>query len=636
MSKKSALSVLLAVALLFSTILACSSIATDVQTSYAADGFSLWFDYASEKTEQSDITDTGMDTFTVYMAKNEIENAQFFISSRTDMSDLDITVDTLSDTNGNTIDTEVFVEYYHNCDEYGSIPDAIPPLSAYGPVDLTANKSQGFIIKLKTTETTVAGDYSAAVTVHTGDGELLASTTVYAHVWDFALSEETACASSIWLSYSCLENIHETDLTGDQLYKIYYDYLLENRINAAQLPVSVSSSRSREYLDNPRVTSYQLSSYGGMTGSYLTDMQIQQAFKNNFKGTALESRFDKAFYFSGVVDADERYPERIDQLKEVYDEISPKYAQYTDIPVNFINTFYTDLDYTLDDGTVIDQIDFYDDFVNLWCVKPFAFTTYKELATVPGAKIMQPQKWDSVYGTFSERMAGYQERGDKVWWFVAWDVKAPYVNYYMQTDGVAQRLLFWQQYDQGVEGFLYNFVNYWAYGTEDPYTNNITDSKHPDGHGASILLYPGDVYGIDAPVGSLRLEAMRDGIEDYQLFHMLDELKGKGAADEFIHEMTTGVATYSTDDSAYYLTRKALGDKIEAVVNGTSDVLSGDVDGDGEVTMLDLFSLKLFIKQKDTPTEAEILAGDIDGDGEITMVDSFELKYRISKGYWRE
>ena len=52
--------------------------------------------------------------------------------------------------------------------------------------------------------------------------------------------------------------------------------------------------------------------------------------------------------------------------------------------------------------------------------------------------------------------------------------------------------------------------------------------------------------------------------------------------------------------------------------------------------MLDLFALKLFIKQKDIPTDAEVAAGAIDGDGELTMVDSFELKYRISKGFWRE
>ena len=173
MSKKSLLSLLLAVTMLVSAVFISSSAEMKNTDSFEASDFSFWFDYASEKKEQNDISDTGMDSFTVYMAKNEIENAQFFISSKNDMNGLSITVDTLTDTSGNTIDTEVFVEYYHDCDEYGSIPDAIPPLSAYGPVDLSAGKSQGFIIKLTTTEATVSGDYSARVTVKDASGETL-------------------------------------------------------------------------------------------------------------------------------------------------------------------------------------------------------------------------------------------------------------------------------------------------------------------------------------------------------------------------------------------------------------------------------------------------------------------------------
>ena len=61
----------------------------------------------------------------------------------------------------------------------------------------------------------------------------------------------------------------------------------------------------------------------------------------------------------------------------------------------------------------------------------------------------------------------------------------------------------------------------------------------------------------------------------------------------------------------------------------------GDTDADGEITLVDLFGLKLYTKGKSTPDAASSYASDIDGDGEITMVDSFELKYRINKGYWR-
>ncbi|MBQ7835917.1 MAG: bacterial Ig-like domain-containing protein [Clostridia bacterium] len=75
---------------------------------------------------------------------------------------------------------------------------------------------------------------------------------------------------------------------------------------------------------------------------------------------------------------------------------------------------------------------------------------------------------------------------------------------------------------------------------------------------------------------------------------------------------------------------------VQFTVTVYDPVIPGDVDGDGEITMVDLFNLKLFIKQKDVPTAEELRAADIDGDGEITMVDSFEIKYRVTKGYWRQ
>ena len=115
---------------------------------------------------------------------------------------------------------------------------------------------------------------------------------------------------------------------------------------------------------------------------------------------------------------------------------------------------------------------------------------------------------------------------------------------------MAQRILFWQQYDNGVEGYLTNFVNFWIVG--DPYSNCLTNAAaSPNGYGESILIYPGGKYGLDVPVSSLRLEAMRDGIEDYQMFYMIEELLGDGAADKYIDEMTTGMVHYSTSDEKY-------------------------------------------------------------------------------------
>ncbi len=61
----------------------------------------------------------------------------------------------------------------------------------------------------------------------------------------------------------------------------------------------------------------------------------------------------------------------------------------------------------------------------------------------------------------------------------------------------------------------------------------------------------------------------------------------------------------------------------------------GDIDGDGKVNSVDLFRLKLFVKQIVIPSENEYTAADINGDGKVTAVDLFDLRFRIARGYWR-
>ncbi|MBQ8474056.1 MAG: DUF4091 domain-containing protein [Clostridia bacterium] len=637
--KKTIVSLLLVSAMLLSLFVmptgAEESIADSyvhVDAEYEDSEIALWFDYAGEKVSDSTVKNTGKESFLIYMAKNEIEDAQFFLSADADKKGLTASITEFSDGNGNIVDAELFIEYYHDCADLGTVPDAIPPLSAYGAFDLTAGKSQGFIIKLTTTAETVAGDYSAKLSVYDADGKEVKTTTVYAHVWNFELSEATASATSINLDVNYLLKAHP-GVDSDTIYKTYYNYLLENRISAYYLPENPYSSAAAEYMDNPRVTSYQLTN---KSGGALNSLQINSMFKTNFNVEGGEERLKKAYYFAGVVDADE--PADLEALKTAYDSFNSKYSSKTDIPVSFISTYIFDIDYTLEDGTVIDQVKYYEDFVNHWCSKTFAYTAPEEL-TVPGSKVLQPLKWDSVYGTFKERMATQRAEGDKVWWFISWDVEAPYINYYMQTNGTAQRILFWQQFDNDVQGFLYNFANFWIMENNDPYASNITNSSYPNAHGESVLLYPGTPYGFDGPVGSLRLEAMRDGIEDYQMFTMLEDLRGEGAADKIIDRVTTGMVNYSTDGGEYYAARVELGNAVEAAVNGTDEpevpeFVVGDINNDDKINVQDIFRMKLFIKTLVEPTEAERLSADITGDGLINAADTFKLSYRVLNGEW--
>jgi len=619
----------------------------------------FWFEHSFKKVLTKDKTHSGMETYSVYMAKNEIENAQFVLLADSDKTGLSAALSGFTNEAGDTLDSEIFIELYHDCDSYGMVPDAIPPLSAYGAFDLTAGKSQAFLVKITSELDSVAGWYSSDLTILDGEGKAIKTTKIFVNVWDFALSEETACATSIGLVPSYLNASCEGDgLTVQERYKVYYDYLLENRVTSMHLPYELHEPGVVEYLDNPRVTSYQIQT--NYAGSAVNTAAFPRLFMTLFSGENAK-RYDKAYYFDGAINntvLDPLEPHQLEALKADYDAILPTFEKYkpaqSETALRYICTYFADIDYTLDDGTVIDQIDYYDDFVNLLCSKPFAYTDPSELS-IPGAKVMQDSKWDATYGTFKERMAEYKADGNKLWWFISWDVKEPYINYYMQTDGVAQRLLFWQQYDCGVEGFLYNFSNFWIGDCSDPYNYNITDGSHPDAHGASILVYPGTKFGLSTPVGSLRLEAMRDGIEDYQLFSMLDAHR-EGASVSIIDEMTTGVATYSTDDRAYYETRIALGNAVEAAENGEcfhSYALSEELstpagcESDGENVYVCAYCSDSYTESVEAlghdfvdgycsvcgaADKPAYTLGDINQDGSINGKDSNQLKQILSGG----
>ncbi len=65
-------------------------------------------------------------------------------------------------------------------------------------------------------------------------------------------------------------------------------------------------------------------------------------------------------------------------------------------------------------------------------------------------------------------------------------------------------------------------------------------------------------------------------------------------------------------------------------------VVKGDIDGDGEVSPLDYFQLKLILAQKIAPTEEQKQAANVDGseDMDPDMLDSFAFKFYLAKGYW--
>jgi len=127
-----------------------------------------------------------------------------------------------------------------------------------------------------------------------------------------------------------------------------------------------------------------------------------------------------------------------------------------------------------------------------------------------------------------------RQLGEEVWWYVCCAPRPPWANFFLDQPGPAHRVLFWQTFQQRADGLLYWGVNHWpdfAARTMDPIPPEKRWPAVPWNDGArkgdGYFLYPGP----DGPLTGLRLEILRDGIEDYDALRLLqDLLRAKGEA----------------------------------------------------------------------------------------------------------
>lgn len=112
---------------------------------------------------------------------------------------------------------------------------------------------------------------------------------------------------------------------------------------------------------------------------------------------------------------------------------------------------------------------------------------------------------------------------------------------YTQAGGSLVRLLHWMNYRRGFTGHLDCGFNRWR---GDP----LKDLE--PSHGGSAFLPPGDAWivypGDRCLLDSIRHEAMRDGVEDYELLRLLAE-KDPGKAESLAKTVVPSFTDYARD-----------------------------------------------------------------------------------------
>ena len=102
-----------------------------------------------------------------------------------------------------------------------------------------------------------------------------------------------------------------------------------------------------------------------------------------------------------------------------------------------------------------------------------------------------------------------------------------------------ERLMPWFCFKYGVDAFEFWGSTWWTFnpwkygwhafvkeGGGEQVKNPV---RYPNGDG--YLVYPGDEIGITGPIPSIRLIAVREGVDDFEIFNALDEFAKKGNQD---------------------------------------------------------------------------------------------------------
>ncbi|MFW6162296.1 MAG: glycoside hydrolase domain-containing protein [Planctomycetota bacterium] len=199
-----------------------------------------------------------------------------------------------------------------------------------------------------------------------------------------------------------------------------------------------------------------------------------------------------------------------------------------------------------------------------------------------------------------ETIAERKRAGERFWWYLCTGPKAPYIGLFIDRPAVDLRVWAWLSRKWGVEGQLVWTTNYWTSSAafpppklqnpwDDP-MSYVSGYGRPAGHigywgnGDGRFLYPPnrDVEHdkekhLCGPVNSLRWEMLREGIEDYEYFALLDKLiaraRAAGKAGDLLGDavrlarvpdaVITDDKTYSKDPAPLHAHRRKVAEMVE-------------------------------------------------------------------------
>ncbi len=471
----------------------------------------------------------------VQLAKGETESGQLILTANGDVSSYELIASDIKNENGDAFgldNIEVDVQYYVNVQQKtagnnneayptGWTPDMLLPMELCieaGENTIADGNNQGLTVEFTADSDTPAGTYTGSFTLkadkHTYD------IPVSVEVWDIDVSK---CYGQTWLGIELGQLWYGELDTSDEMYKAYYDSLLnEYKSCGGQLPGTYNLDTFIQTLDsyweNPNFTTYEIPAFKDwyISESVLYDYMYLLAASSTPDRLYLERAiilpFDEPQ--ANVEVYDDRVnvcTQQVEAAKEAVWQQLIEEGHFDEYEGGQDGAFARALKDSLDVPSVITSpdIDYWGDVVMTYC---------------PPIQHYETQLQRTAFADHAEH------RNTEQWYYTCMQPVYPYPSHHIDDYLIGSRSMRWMQKAYNLEGYLFWCVNQYAQSTEtghipiDLYTNPARfffNSRTFNGDG--FMFYPGKKYGLNEPFGSLRLDALRDGQEDYNLMCVYQE-----------------------------------------------------------------------------------------------------------------
>lgn len=362
-------------------------------------------------------------------------------------------------------------EYNWFVEKQGWYPDVLFP---YRSLDVPADQdAQPFFVTLKARENTPAGDYEGIIKIEADECAAI-ELPLQVQVWDFAIPKEPRLPVSMWMGENWIRQFYEYDETPDEVRRAFYDLHLQHRISPIRafssapraiedLEYTMSRGQNVLFVDVPRYTAEK------------NRAAIAEQLRATRDLLAAKSWADRTLLYS------------YDEVAVMARHLIPEVVEMNQW-VKTVVPEWPRLETSAPEQSLFGAVD-------IWCP-----TIYHFSPTV-----------------LRERMAA----GDRLWFYTVWGRPGLMIEF----PGTDHRLMFWACWKYGAEGFLYWGTTHWDLNTQGdkrwPDAPWKPYNRQPGHNGCGYLIYPGP---NGSPLSSIRLELVRDGIEDYEYLHTLQDL----------------------------------------------------------------------------------------------------------------